>query len=217
MAFWYNAPMPNDHISRTVAVYDTIAKEYADEIENYAPLKELTAFTSLVPKGRRVLDVGCAAGRDSFYLASKGYKVIGIDLSEELLKIARKRGSHVDFQKQDMRKLKFGPASFDGIWASAAILHLKREEVPSVLKQFHEILKPDGVLFISVKEGEGEADVVEKLAGSLRRHFTYFKLAELKQLLSKAGFTVTRIFSSKKRPRHPDQRDLSWISCFAKK
>lgn len=209
--------MSNDHITKTVAVYDTIAKEYADEIENYAPLKELTAFASLVPKGGRVLDVGCAAGRDSFYLASKGLKVIGIDLSEKLLKIARLRGSHVDFQKQDMRKLKFAPSFFEGIWASASLLHLKREEVPDVLRQFNTLLKPTGVLFISVKQGEGEADVVEKLAGSLSRHFTYFEPSELKELLKKAGFTVTRIFTWKKRPRHPDHRDLEWISCFAKK
>ena len=206
-----------DYITKTIAVYDTIAKEYADQIENFAPKKELNKFVSLLPKNGKILDVGCAAGRDSFYLADKGFKVVGIDLSEELLKIARKKGSHVDFQKQDMRKLKFAPFSFEGIWASAAILHLTRAETPAVLKQFYKLLKIGGNLFISVKQGEGEADVREELSGGLSRHFTFFQNNELKNLLMNAGFKVVEIYSWKKRPRHTDQRDLDWISCFSKK
>lgn len=209
--------MPQDHVTKIITVYDTIAREYADAIENYAPDLERQKFLKRIPKGGKILDVACAAGRDSFYFAEHGLKVIGIDLSEELLKIAKKRGTHVDFQKQDMRHMHFPKNSFEGIWASAALLHLKRREVTSTLRHFRDFLKPKGTLFVMVKEGNGEADVVEKLSQGLSRHFTYFQRDELKNTLTTAGFTVDQIYVENERKRQENRRDLNWISSFSKK
>lgn len=206
-----------DHVSRTVAVYDTIAKEYADAIENFAPKKERQKFLTLIPKGDKILDVGCAAGRDSFYFAENGLKVVGIDLSEELLKLARKRESHVDFQKQDIRKLKFAANFFDGIWACASVLHLKREEIPEAFKQFYKLLKPNGILFISVKRGDGEVDVVDKRVPGLGRHFTLFQQDELKSRLVEAGFIVDQIYTWNKKDLYPEHPDSDWIASFSRK
>ncbi|MEK7165398.1 MAG: class I SAM-dependent methyltransferase [Patescibacteria group bacterium] len=210
--------MSKDHITQTIDVYNAIAADYADTIENYAPQKELDQFLRLVKKGGEILDVGCAAGRDSFYFAEHELKVTGIDLSEQLLKIARKKGPHLNFKKQDMRQLKFSPASFDGIWAHASLLHLSRNEVPSVLRQFFKILKSTGILYISVKVGDGEADVIDDFSSEYPRHFTFFRKVELNKMIGNSGFKVLNIYKFTSRTRtSASGGPLNWIASFSRK
>ena len=61
----------------------------------------------------RVLDLGCGAGRTSIGLAEKGYETVAIDLSDQLLRLARERFPQVDFRKMDATALAFPDASFD--------------------------------------------------------------------------------------------------------
>jgi len=59
-------------------------------------------------KGRDLLDVGCGTGRHAVLLSEKGFKVTGIDLSPEMLKIARRRSKKVRFLQGDMRTFDLG-------------------------------------------------------------------------------------------------------------
>lgn len=209
--------MEQDHVAKTIAVYNTIADEYAKNIEHYLSEKERDDFLSLVPPGGSILDLGCAAGRDSRYFSSKGFKVIGVDLSEKLLAIAKKKSPEIDFRKEDIRALDFPENSFDATYASAVLLHLKRRELVPVLKNLHAFLKSDGLLYVQVKEGTGDADVAEKLSSGHARHFTYYSLEDLKTAMLDAGFFVEKIYSFNELDLSPDGRDLVWISCFARK
>lgn len=209
--------MRNDHIHRTIAVYDAMAKEYAEKLNDYAPLPEREKFISLLPKPACILDAGCGPGRDSEYFFHKGFTVVGADLSEKLLAIAKQCVPQATFSKQDLRSLHFPKRSFDGVWACASLLHLKRREVSKVLREFFQILKPRGLLFIMVKEGKGEADIAEKLSSYLSRHFTYFQSEELKNLLKDTGFEVIEQYKFNEKDRRPDHRNVWWISSFSRK
>jgi SAM-dependent methyltransferase len=66
-----------------------------------------------VKPGARLLDVPCGNGRHSIELARRGYRVTGIDLSDEFLAAARAE-LEADWRKGDMRALDLEPASFDG-------------------------------------------------------------------------------------------------------
>lgn len=206
--------MVDDHVQQTANTYNAIASDYAQKIENIGPKQERLKFLSLLPQRATVLDVGCAAGRDARFFAHKGMQITGIDVSEKLLDIAKKNSPHsVRYLQQDMRHLTFAPESFDGIWANASLLHLKREEVKPVLLSFYKLLKPAGVLFIRVKEGAGENDVKEELSSNQIRHFTYFSLTEVQSLIRYSGFSVLETYNSKDIIRN----SLTWIVCFAKK
>ncbi len=201
-------------------MYDAIATTYAQQIDSYVPTLERDKFDNFFQKGAKILDVGCAAGRDSFYFVSKGLDVVGVDLSEKLLDIAKtklKDGQNPRFVLVDLRALPFQKGTFDGVWACASLLHLKRSEVPMVLRRFFQLLKPNGVLFIMVKAGMGEADVAEELPSHLSRHFTYFEQNGLKNLLEDAGFARVEQYTHNKKDRRPDHRDLWWISSFSRK
>src|SRR5262249_23606328 len=79
---------------------------------------ELPSLLSLLPdlSGSRVLDLGCGAGQLAHYLAEQGAaEVIGVDLSERMLELARAEWSHprVTFQRASMEEATFPPDRFE--------------------------------------------------------------------------------------------------------
>lgn len=207
----------DDHIVKTIKVYDEIADTYSVDMEEYTPIKERVKFASLIIPGGKILDLGCAAGRDSLYFKSAGFHVIGVDLSEKLLSIARKKDPKIEFIKQDIRKLTFSVRSFDGIWACAVLLHLKRKEAYKALNDIYKLLKPNGILFIMIKIGTGEKDITEKLSSGKSRHFTLFQTSEIRKQLEETGFKIVEFYQWNSRDRWPEKRDVEWLSCFARK
>jgi len=99
-------------------------------------------------KGKKILDVGCGHGRDARYLSERGFEVVGIDLSRNLLKIARRMAPKAKFLLMDMRDLKFGDEEFDGIWSCASFLHIPKREALETLREFRRVLKPGGLLYL---------------------------------------------------------------------
>lgn len=198
---------------KTQKTYDILGKAYLDEIADDTP-KELQEFIGLIPRNGRVLDVGCAGGRDSALFVAQGFDVVGIDLSELFLKEARKRVPAATFQKMDVSKLTFPGNHFDAVWANAVLLHLKKEKVPKALENLHYVLKEGGIIHIRVKEGEGERYVQEKLSRGHERFFAFYKKGELEEKMEDIGFKIA------KRRTFGDEvgrEGVRWISIWAKK
>ncbi len=138
-------------------------------------------------KGKRVLDAGCGGGRDIAEFIKRGIEVDGIDYSRETIKKCKEQFPKATFYEGDMRKIDLPDNTYDGIWACASLLNLKKKDILLVLFKFKRILKSNGKLFISVKEGEGERMIKDR-AG--QRFFSFYSLRELKRLVEKAGFKV---------------------------
>lgn len=198
---------------KTTKIYRKLGKQYLRRIKDITP-KEIYDFMKLLPKGGRVLDVGCAGGRDSERFAQKGLQVIGIDLVDAFLEEARKAVPEGKFVKMDMRELEFPENYFDGIWANAVLLHLSKKDVPKVLKNFYKVLRSNGKLHIRVKRGEGTGYEKDKLSGGEERLFVYFQKDELEELVKAAHF---RIIASRILPDESGRREVSWVSLWAEK
>jgi len=194
-----------------------IASSYAQKVEEYAPEQERNKFISLIPKNAKILDAGCGSGRDCDYFVKHGFEVVGIDLSDKLLEIAKHRLPQVTFLKQDLRRLDFPDESFDGIWACATLHHLARSDMLTVLKKIFTLLKPNGILFVLVKEGVGEEDVKESLSSGLPRYYVYYSFDELKKLLEDAGFSNLDIYTWREEERRGGRSNLVWLTSFSKK
>jgi SAM-dependent methyltransferase len=104
-----------------------------------------------IPSGSRILDVPCGQGRHAHLLAEAGYDVDGLDYSEHLLKIARRRGTgrNLRYTRGDMRKLPARWTSrFDAVvnlFTSFGFFTDPRED-ERVIQQFARVLKPGGLL-----------------------------------------------------------------------
>ncbi|MFX1315841.1 MAG: class I SAM-dependent methyltransferase [Promethearchaeota archaeon] len=141
--------------------YDKIAMEYYRHRDLNKFNSELDKFISLLSKNAIILDVGCGAGIPTAkYLFQKGINVIGIDISDVMLKMARENVPDGKFIKMDITNLQFDENSFDGIISVYTLFHVKKEQHHSVFKQFHKILKPGGILLINtgINDSEGISD-----------------------------------------------------------
>lgn len=193
--------------------YKKLGRQYVDDIKDLEPA-DFKQFIGLLPKKSTILDVGCAAGRDSAKLVNAGFNVVGIDLVEEFIKLARKRVPRGKFFVMDLVDLKIPKNYFDGVWACAVLLHIEKKDVLKVLKSIFQVLKDGGLLNISVKRGKDSKVLVDKLFQGFGRNFTPFFKQELEEYVQKAGFTIvkSRIF-----PDEAKRKNVKWISILAVK
>lgn len=198
-----------EQIKKALETYNKFAKIYADHTSNKILQFQLNKFISLLPKDPKVLDVGAGTGRDLKYFKEEGINAIGIDVSEGLIKEAKKR-NNIEIQNMDFRKTTFKDESFDGLWCMAALSDISRSEVPETLKEFNRILKKEGIIYIAVKEGTEEKLMKKSRYGNEARFYSFYKQAELELLLKESNFEIINGLTS--------QDSLtSWVEIFAKK
>ncbi len=210
---FYNLIMPPKNI---IGWYNKFAKVYAKRVANSAPIEALNQFTQHIEPGGLILDAGCGSGRDSRLLTERRFNVIGVDLSEELLKIAQQTNPKTQFICADIKELPFKDNYFDGVWCSAVLLHLETiEDVKKALKEMYRVLKPGGIIFIGVKKqlGKNKTEYVKDKDTREPRFFRYFTKKEIEDLLKEVGF---RVLGITKRPSK-SRKTVVWLQVFGEK
>jgi ubiquinone/menaquinone biosynthesis C-methylase UbiE len=178
------------YLRKTIRTYDQIAANYMLATSSLQPGKEFTTFSQMVMTGATVLDAGCGGGRDCKAFAERGLQVIGIDLSMEMLKIARNLAPECTFLQTDLRKIPLADNSVDGVWCCASLLHLKRKEVRRALLEFRRVLKEGAVCCILIKKGTGEKFIKDKRSQGKPRFYSYFQPGEIRQLCKSLDFEI---------------------------
>ena len=117
----------------------------------------------------------------------------------------------------DLRDIEFDSQTFDGIWACASLVHLKRTEILPVLRKFYELLRPHGVLFLLMKEGSGEKVLTNPAIAGDTRYFSYVSTGEVHLFLREAGFSVLDLFTWDQKDRNAERPHELWISTFTRK
>ena len=138
----------------TLDYYNKNSEEYFNSTLNVDMTNTYKVFLKLVPKGGKILDLGCGSGRDSMNFMKLGYEVTAIDGAKELAKKASVLlGKEVILSTFEELELK---EKFHGIWACASLLHIKREDLIIVLNNLYNNLEDNGVFYMSFKYGEKE-------------------------------------------------------------
>lgn len=176
------------YIRKTIEFYDRSVEEYIENTKNLQGRKWLEKFISYLPKKARVLDLGCAYGRDCKFFVNKGLETHGVDLSPKMIEKARSYVKNAKFHIMDMLDLKFKESFFDGVWCSATLLHVKKKEVPKALSEIKRVLKKGGVLYLALKEGKGEKVIKDERYKGAEKFYSYFTENEIKEILNKNGF-----------------------------
>ena len=131
--------MPDkDTIQKTIQAYDDFATQYAEASFQDPMTDQLGCFIKYL-QGKKVLEIGCGAGRDLRFLVAEGFEATGIDSSAKLLEIAKKNVPQAKFYKMDMREIDFPAGGFDGIWACASFLHIPKRDAKQTVLQFKNI------------------------------------------------------------------------------
>ncbi len=168
----------------TISVYDEQAAKYASMTESEARDKQLLDFIANVPYDGHVLDLGCGPGHCATAMAKHGLRVTAIDASAEMVTMAAKHEGVTALQGtfDDMQDI----ATYAGVWANFSLLHAPRADMPRHLKSIAKALLPAGRFHIGLKLGESES------RDALGRFYTYYTVEELTDLLTNAGFTITK-------------------------
>lgn len=164
--------------------YDLEAEHTAAEwYANAVLMPTIQEFLALLPPKPRVLDLGCGPGYESMRLNSAGAEVVGVDFSSESIRIARERCPQCRFFELDFRQLDGRWGKFDGVFATASLIHIAPEELPGVLKRVAAILNDQGKLLVIVRDGQGIRESWPEIKGrQLRRVIHLYSRAALENL-----------------------------------
>ena len=184
----------NDDVARhNQAAYDQIATAYADQTRlgrSFPDLRE--AFGARLPPAATVADLGCGPAFDAASFARDGHRVAGLDRSAGMLATAA-RVLPGRLVQADLRRLPLACACLDGIWCSAALLHVPEEQTPAVLQEFRRVLRPGGHLALATARGEGARCEPVSYAPGVQRWFFYRPAERLCDELIAALFQVVTV------------------------
>jgi ubiquinone/menaquinone biosynthesis C-methylase UbiE len=174
-----------DPLQQTIRAYNLSAREHdrkwfhSDVVRSF-----VTHLAESLPPRASALDVGCGSGRDSLQLLEYGLDVVGIDLSEEMVNLARFKSEALLARQMDARRITFPDSIFDGILSVATLHHVFDDDLATALHEFHRVLKPSGLAHLTFKLGEG-------VASDTHGRVTQFRSeVESKNALQEAGFDV---------------------------
>lgn len=170
----------------TIKYYDENAKAFFENTKDASMKNVYDIFLKYLPKGAKILDLGCGSGRDTKYFLQNGYDVVAVDGSIEMVRLSTeftgKQTLHLAFDEINFNE------EFDGIWACASLLHVPRSKIDFVLKKIHLALKKGGVFYSSYKYGNKEEirdgrffnNYDELSFNQLLKNHPYFVLLEMK-------------------------------------
>ena len=191
-------------MDRTINYYEKNAHNYVEGTKDVAFTDVQDRFLSFLPESSFILDFGCGSGRDTKYFIGKGHIVDAIEGSEKLCEIASSNTGvkvrHMLFSELDSNSV------YDGIWACASILHLKKFELRNVFVKMIKAVKPGGYIYASFKYGEFEGY-------RLDRYFTDFTKESFCEFIKDvSGFILVEIWISEDvRPGRGEEKWLNLI------
>jgi SAM-dependent methyltransferase len=162
------------------------------------PHQEMPRFTALLQEqdARTILDLGCGTGRHLLYLAQQGFAVSGIDSAPTALAISQQRlherGLTAELRLQDIfDRLPYPDGAFEALLSTQVIHHARLIQIQALVQEIERILKPNGLIFITVPRLQNQATRFQPLepgtflpldgreAGLLHHYFTKEELVDL--------------------------------------
>ncbi|MCM3920415.1 class I SAM-dependent methyltransferase [Frankia sp. AiPs1] len=144
---------PN-YLATVAAAYDDVAEVYAErfaDVLERQPLERalLCAFADLVrPLPGPVADLGCGPGYATAHLHRSGLAVFGVDLSPEMIAVARRAHPQLRFEVGTMTALDLPDRVLGGAVCRYSLIHTPPADIPAILAEVHRVLAPGGHLLL---------------------------------------------------------------------
>ncbi|QMV00305.1 methyltransferase domain-containing protein [Devosia sp. D6-9] len=193
---------------------DETLRFYAQQAQVYsnrgrvAPSARLEAFLAGLPAGGDVLELGTGGGQDALTMIERGFAVSPTDGSPELAKEAEKRlGRPVAIMLFEELE---AVDAYDGVWASASLLHAPREALTGILARVHRALRPGGLFMASFKGGKAEG------RDTFGRFYSYLDEATLCRHYEAAGNWIPLVIETESGSGY-DRQPTEWLWVTARR
>ncbi|KRF34259.1 class I SAM-dependent methyltransferase [Nocardioides sp. Soil805] len=181
--------------ARVVAAYDAVADDYArhfpgTEPESALDLAMLDHLVSLLGPDPRVLDAGCGTGRIGRYLADRGCRVTGLDLSPGMLATARRTHPDLPSVVGSITDLPYAAGSFDAAVYWYSTIHSADVLLPRVAAEAARVVRAGGPVLVAFQVGAGSREVGQgyrALGHDVRMTRFHRSLAQWASVLADAG------------------------------
>ncbi|MFG2290863.1 class I SAM-dependent DNA methyltransferase [Streptomyces sp. NPDC048595] len=186
-----------EFLTDTRTFYDTIATDYAEHFRDamatrHWDLAVLAAFAAIVRTEDTgpVADLGCGPGWVTAHLDTLGLPVSGIDLSPQMVALARREHPGVRFDVGSMLDLDLPDGSLGGIVAWYSIIHTPLERLPELFAAFHRKLAPGGHLLVAFQAGDEPLHLARPFGHPVSLDFRRRQPDRMAELLADAGLEV---------------------------
>lgn len=202
------------HVTKRVTVdsYGAHADDYRDATTELSEssISAIARLVELVGPQARVLEIGSGPGRDALALEAAGLSVRRTDITPAFVQMLRAQGLQADVVDplHDDLSDPVREEPYDAVWASASLLHVRREDLPEALARLAAATRPGGSLMMAVKEGDGARFSTHGSIGA-PRHFTFWREPGLREVVAGAGWQVTEI------KRWDGRRGETWLEVEA--
>lgn len=200
-------------LRKTKEDYNSIAEDFSRTRWNI--WDEFNIFINYIKEGDSVLDVGCGNGRLLELLEDKHINYLGIDISEKLIELAKKKYPQNNFLVADNLNLPFPNNNFDKVFSIAVLHTIPSEELrKKALLELKRVLKPGGLLVLTVWDiwrkdtfllllkyyfskliGKSKLDFRDAFipwAHKTKRYYHFFTKKELQYLVEKSGLKIIK-------------------------
>jgi len=175
--------------------HDDLAEFYAEWLPGmYAQLPVERAVidlfcTLVLDVGPVVGDVGCGPGCLTPYLAARGLQPHGVDLSPEMVRVARRDHPGFGFEVADVRSLPFADASLDGVLGWYSLMYLAPADRPRAFGEIARVVRPGGYLLVGYKQGDDSPRRGGRAVG-VEFDIYWYSPQEVERRVTDAGFGV---------------------------
>jgi len=189
--------MEPDFLRDTRASYDTVAAAYAEWLRDELAAKPLdrailAAFAELVRAVGQglVADVGCGAGRVTAHLNDLGLPAFGIDLSPQMVAVARQSYPGLRFEVGSMLALDLSDGTLGGLLAWYSTIHVPDDRLPEAFAEFYRVLAPGGYALLAFQVGNEPRHVTQALGQPVSVVLYQRQPDHVTGLLDRAGLAV---------------------------
>lgn len=210
-------------LEKTRQDYNSIAEDFSRTRQFTWDIEILSQYAL---DGERVLDLGCGNGRLLEILGEKPIEYFGLDTSEKLIEIAKKKYPQDRFEVGDILKLPYSDNFFNKVFAIRILHHIPSKAFRlRAIEEIKRVLKPGGILILTVWNVWGSKYKINllrtikysflkivgrpgldfgdafipwwKMNEKLSRYFHFFTKSELKNLVRKSNLKIEKIWSSR--------------------
>lgn len=182
-----------DNVGKEIRdAYNKIAEAYDSALWYDMPYNnQINYFLSLI-QGNQILDIGCAIGSFTKYVADKGYAIEGIDISSKMIEIASKKVNNATFYVMDMTNITL-TKKYDGLMVINSTIHIEKKNMKKVFEGFKKLINDNGIIFVILQEGNGERYIDEPLDTNIKEFVSFYQEEEIKDVFHQCDLEIVKM------------------------